>query len=151
MNATVEPEWIDINEHLNVAYYHMAFDRATDRFFAHLGVDADFVRNHRGMMFALEDHITYQRELRLGARFKVNCQLLDFDAKRVHYFLRMYHDPGEYLASTCEHLSIFVDAGTRRAAIMLPETQESLAQLWEEHRQLPRPVEAGRTMRIRHR
>ncbi len=151
MTATVEPEWIDINGHMNVAYYHMAFDRATDRFFAHLEIDAEFVRHGRGLMFALEDHMTYQRELKVGERFRVSCQLLDFDAKRLHYFLWMHHDRKEYLVSTCEHLSIFVDPQTRRSAPMLPEIQERLSKLWEEHQKLRRPAEAGRTMGIRRR
>ena len=33
----VRPEWIDYNGHMNVAYYVLAFDYATDAFFDHLG------------------------------------------------------------------------------------------------------------------
>ena len=28
--GTVLPEWIDINDHMNVAYYLLAFDQAVD-------------------------------------------------------------------------------------------------------------------------
>ena len=34
----VRPEWIDYNGHMNVAYYMLAFDMATDAFFDHIGL-----------------------------------------------------------------------------------------------------------------
>ena len=34
----VEPQWIDYNGHLNMAYYHVLFDRAVDEIYALIGV-----------------------------------------------------------------------------------------------------------------
>lgn len=147
--GVVEPEWVDYNGHFNVAYYHMAFDRATDVFLNLLGLGEDFVRSERGSMFALEDHITYKRELRLGEPFRITLQLLDVDAKRVHYFQRLFHTGEGFLAATCEHLSIFVDMESRRAAPLPPSILERLEDLLAEHRAAPRPPEAGRPMGIR--
>ena len=145
----VPPSWIDENSHMNVAYYHMAFDRATDRFWEELGLGEDLLKKGSGSMFALEDHMTYQRELREGDPIRVTLQLLDFDRKRVLYFLRMFHGERGFLAATCEHLSIFVDLRLRRSAEMPPSMREALARLHDEHRKLRRPAEAGRPMRIR--
>ena len=39
----VEPEWIDYNGHLNMAYYHVLFDRAVDETYELIGVGADYV------------------------------------------------------------------------------------------------------------
>ena len=39
----VRPEWIDHNDHLNVGYYGVVFDYATDEFLDHIGLD----RAHR--------------------------------------------------------------------------------------------------------
>ena len=36
--GTVLPEWIDYNGHMNVAFYMLAFDQATDAFFDYLGM-----------------------------------------------------------------------------------------------------------------
>jgi len=36
----VRPEWIDHNRHLNVGYYLVVFDYATDEFFRWIGLDA---------------------------------------------------------------------------------------------------------------
>jgi len=145
----VEAEWVDYNGHLNVAYYHMAFDRSTDRFLDFLGLGEDYLLRESGSMFALEDHLTYQRELRLGDPIRITLQLLDFDEKRAHYFLRMYHAVDHYLAATDEHLSIFIDMGNRRSAKLPSNVFQALKKLHEEHRELPVPEEAGRSMRIR--
>ncbi len=145
----VEAEWVDYNGHMNVAYYHMAFDRSTDRFLESLGLGEDYLSRESGSMFALEDHLTYQRELRLGDPIHVTLQLLDFDEKRTHYFLRMYHAEDRYLAATDEHLSIFIDMSHRRSAKLPDHVFRALEKLHEEHRELPVPDEAGRTMRIR--
>lgn len=149
LKERVAREWTDYNGHLNVAYYHMAFDRATDRLLEHLGLGEDFARRGEGSMFALEDHLTYQRELREGDPFRIDFQLLGFDEKRVHYFLRMFHVEKGFLAATCEHLSIFVDMRTRRSAPMPESVRDRLSKLFEAHRLLPVPEEAGRAIRLR--
>jgi acyl-CoA thioester hydrolase len=37
--GVIEPEWIDYNGHMNVAYYVLVFDRGTDGFLDYLGMD----------------------------------------------------------------------------------------------------------------
>jgi acyl-CoA thioester hydrolase len=147
----VEPGWIDYNGHMNVAYYHVAFDRATDAFLDRIGLGEEYLVREKGSMFALEDHITYRRELREGDPFRITLQLLDADEKRLHYFLRMFHLDSGFLAATCEHLSIFVDMTKRASAPMPEEVARAVARLAEEHRKLSRPEEVGRPMGIRRR
>lgn len=145
----VEPGWIDYNGHMNVAYYHMAFDQSTDEFLDEVGLGEEYLAREPGSMFALEDHMTYQRELEKGDPLRITLQLLDFDEKRVHYFLRMYHADKNYLAATMEHLSIFIDMRIRRSAPMPPAVHQALTKLHEEHRTMDRPEEVGRFMGIR--
>jgi acyl-CoA thioester hydrolase len=147
----VEPGWVDYNGHLNVAYYHMAFDQATERFLEHIGLGEDYLNRHHGSMFALEDHLTYQRELRLGDPYRIDLQLLDVDEKRVHYFQQMFHLEKGYLAATCEHLSVFVDMRERRSAPFPSRVSEKLHAMFSEHKRDARPPEAGRPMGIRRR
>jgi acyl-CoA thioester hydrolase len=138
-SGRVEPSWIDYNGHMNVAYYHLAFDRATDHFLRRVGLGEEYVEKEKGSMFALEDHLTYLKELREGEPFRVTLQLLDFDHKRLHYFMRMMHGERGFLAATCEHLSIFVDMKERRSALMPAHMKNELNRLLSEHRALPRP------------
>ena len=62
----VEPNWIDYNGHLNMAYYNVLFDRAVDEVFELLGCGADYVNMRQLSFFTAEVHIRYLRELHAG-------------------------------------------------------------------------------------
>src|SRR6266542_4269613 len=114
----VKREWIDANDHMNVGYYLVVFDLATDAFFEWVGLD----RRHRAeraiTTFCLEAHVTYHREVRAGDPLRFTTQLLAWDAKRLHYFHEMYHAADGFLAATNELVSLHVSEATRRGAPM---------------------------------
>jgi acyl-CoA thioester hydrolase len=151
LRGSVEPSWIDYNGHMNVAYYHQAFDRATDVLLRRIGLGEEYVEREMRSMFALEDRLVYLKELRVGEPFYVTVQLLDFDEKRLHYFLRMVHAERKFLAATCEHLSIFVDMNVRKSSVMPGDVREAVERLFEEQGRLPPPEETLRPMGIRRR
>src|SRR3989442_4402614 len=116
----VRPEWIDGNGHMNVGYYLVVIDFATDEFMAWVGLDPAHRRAARVTTFCLEAHVTYQREVRDGDALRFTTRLLAHDAKRLHYIHEMYHAHAGYLAATNELMSLHVDAETRRGAPMAP-------------------------------
>jgi acyl-CoA thioester hydrolase len=146
--GTVRPEWIDGNGHMNVGYYVVAFDQATDTFCAQLGVAWNYVAHGLGMVFVLEAHVTYDRELKSGDPLRITTQLLGHDDKRVHLFHCMYHGRDGYCASTNELLMMHIDHATRRAAPWRAETRRRLDALAASHASLARPEAAGRVIRI---
>lgn len=145
----VRPEWIDHNGHMNVGYYVLAFDFATDAFLYWLGLDPPHRAEHRVATFALEGHITYQREVREGDPLRFTTQLLDADEKRIHYFHRMYHAEEGFLAATNELLSLHVSRETRRAAPIAEPVRERIGAILACHAKLDRPGEVGRVMGLR--
>jgi acyl-CoA thioester hydrolase len=147
--AVVRPEWIDPNGHMNVGYYLVAFDHASDAVCKQLGVGWDYTEHKLGMIFALEAHVTYHRELHAGDPLRVTGQILDHDAKRVHLFQSMYHAEAGWLASTNELLFMHIDFETRRAAPWPEETMRRLEAMAAAHKGLPRPEQAGRVIGIR--
>jgi acyl-CoA thioester hydrolase len=142
----VRPEWIDGNHHMNVGYYLVVFDFATDEFMRWVGLDAGHRRARGVTTFCLETHVTYHREVREGDQLRFTTQLLAHDAKRLHYFHAMYHASEGYLASTNELMSLHVTADTRRSAPMAPEILARLAAIQAAHDALPRPPQVGRVM-----
>ncbi len=144
----VQPEWIDYNGHMNVGYYSVAFDHATDAFLDYVGFDDRYREMAGGTTFTAETHITYQREMRRGDPIVYETWLLGFDVKRLHYFHRMIHGEAGYLAATCECLSLHVDLRARRVSPMPEEKRRRLGVLLDAHRDLPAPVEAGRAIRV---
>jgi acyl-CoA thioester hydrolase len=142
----VRPEWIDHNRHMNMGYYLVVFDYATDAFFAWVGLDgAHRARNHV-TTFCLEAHVTYHREVRSGDPLRFTTVLLAHDAKRVHYIHAMYHAAEGYLAATNELMSLHVSLATRRGAPMVADVLARLARIQVAHDARPRPPQVGRSI-----
>lgn len=145
----VRPEWIDYNGHMNVAYYVLVFDHATDALFEHLEIGAAYRRRTGSSIFALELHVVYLAELKQDMRLRVSTQILDLDDKRLHFFHRMY-DAERGTPSAClEIMGLNVDMATRKATPFPPETLARLQAVAAAHATLPRPAEAGRVIGTR--
>lgn len=147
----VAPEWIDYNGHMNVAYYVLAFDRATDRLFEYLGVGESYRRATNHSIFALEAHVTYERELRGGAAFEIATQLIDADRKRLHLFHAMSRSDSGDLAATIELMGMHIDMSGPRSAPLPDAAFAKIAALLAQHRLLPSPPQLGRKIGIRRR
>lgn len=145
----VRPEWIDYNGHMNMAYYHVLFDKALDHVFDQIGVGEAYVRTTQGSCFVLEVHVHYLRELSLGDPVDVYFQLLDYDNKRIHFIEQMFHGDQGFLAATSEQLALHVSMETRRAAPFPESVQTRLAAMLKDHTHLPRPEQVGHSIGIR--
>ena len=145
----VRPEWIDYNGHLNMAYYHVLFDKALDHVFDLLGIGEAYVRSGQGSCFVLEVHVHYLQELSLGDPVDIRCQLLDYDTKRIHFIEQMFHGEQGYLAATSEQLTLHVSMETRRSALFPQSVLDRLATMRRLHADLPVPAQVGHTIGIR--
>ena len=148
-SAVVRPEWIDYNGHMNVGYYHVAFDLAAEAFFRFLGFTPEFRREHGVTTFALEAHLNFLREVKEGDALRFEARLLDHDAKRIHFYQEMFHAGAGYLAASCESLSACVSHATRRTAPMPASLLERLARIQAEHARLARPWQVGHVISAR--
>ena len=145
--GVVRPEWIDINGHMNVAFYVLAFDKAVDDLLARVGLTDDYIRATGGTTFAVESHVTWRQELTEAQNYRIESQVLAYDEKRVHQFQRMYHAEENYLAATAEWMNLHVDLATRRVSAWPESVLRALAELTASQ-QGDLPEEAGRRMRI---
>jgi acyl-CoA thioester hydrolase len=142
----VRPEWIDHNGHMNMGYYLVVFDLATDEFLRSVGLDDAHRRERQVTTFCLEAHVTYHREVRPGDPLRFTTRLLGHDAKRLHYIHAMHHARDGWLAATNELMSLHVSLATRRGAPMAPEVLERLARVQRAHDALPRLPQVGRVI-----
>ena len=140
----VEPQWIDYNGHLNMAYYNVLFDRAVDETYELIGVGADYVAKRRQSIFTAEVHVRYLRELHAGDPVRVTFQLLDYDAKRLHYFEQLFHAEAGFVSATSENLSLHVDMTSKKAVAFPREVAARLVEMKASHALLPIPEAAGR-------
>jgi acyl-CoA thioester hydrolase len=144
---TVRPEWIDYNGHMNVAYYVLAFDYATDALFDHLGIGLAYKESSGCSTFAADMNIGYRREVHMGDPLSFATWLLGHDDKRLHYYHEMYHGAEGWLAATCELLSLHIDMVRRRTAPFPDAVIERLKVVRAAHAALPVPEGVGREIR----
>lgn len=145
---TVEPQWVDYNGHLNLAYYQVLFDRATDGVFAALGIGRDYAAERSQSMFAVEAHISYLREIVAGERVVVDSQILDHDEKRLHIFQTLIQAKDGFVSATCEIMHLHIDMAVRRAVPFPADRMQAIAACAAAHAGLPVPERAGRRIGI---
>jgi acyl-CoA thioester hydrolase len=146
--GVVRPEWIDINGHMNVAYYVLAFDKAVDDLWARFGITDEYIRSGAGTTFAVECHVTYQRELREGDPYRVTSEILAYDEKRIHQFQRMYHAEEKFLSATAEWMNLHVDLETRRVSPWPASVLQALSETTSRQKDRFFPEEAGKRMAV---
>ena len=144
----IQSEWTDYNQHMNVAYYTLVFDHAVDVFFSYVGLGKEYREATKGSTFAVEHHITYDREVVEGDEVYIESQLIGFDEKRLHHYHEMYNVNENYLASTCEFLSLHVDLSTRRVAPIPVEKLRLLSEVAKEHQSIQINKNLGSIIKI---
>ena len=144
----VRPEWIDINNHMNVAYYVLAFDQGVDNLWTRFGLSDDYIKEHNSSTFAVESHIIWLREISEAEPYFVTSQILAYDEKRIHQFMRMYHADEQYLVATAEWMNLHVDLGVRRVAPWPDEILRGIARHVQRQGEVDWPEAAGKQVSI---
>ena len=110
-------DWIDYNNHMNVSYYLLIFDK----YGADILNDVFKMGEHSAKTtgkstMIVESHITYNQEIQVNDQVEVNLLYFDHDKKRLQYKMEMVHKEKKYLASTIEVLALYVDLNTRKVS-----------------------------------
>lgn len=143
----VSPDWIDYNGHMNMAYYNMLFDRASDELYTEIGLGSDYAATRGLTTYLAEFHIRYLRELHLGHKVQVRSWLLDYDEKRIHGWQEIWHEDG-WCAATGEALTLHIDMSGPRVAAMPDDIAANLKTLGRRHGLSEMPEGAGRAIGI---
>jgi acyl-CoA thioester hydrolase len=140
----IEPQWIDYNGHLNMAYYNVMFDRAIDELWLQLGIGPGYMRERNGSTFTAECHVRYLREIHLGDPVQVSILLVAADHKRLHTFEELRHATEGWLSATSENMTIHIDMATRKTASFPPDIRTRIHAVSNAHAIVPRTEGIGR-------
>jgi acyl-CoA thioester hydrolase len=140
----VEPQWIDYNGHLNMAYYNVMFDRAIDELWLKLGIGPAYMRERHGSTFTAECHVRYIREIHQGDPVQIAITLVAADEKRLHTFEEMRHAGEGWLSATSENMTMHIDMAARKAAPFPPDIRDRIRAVADAHAAIPRPDGIGR-------
>lgn len=111
----VDPAWIDIYGHMNMAYYVKIFDDLGYEMLSEFGLGVEYTKAHKLGLFTVDVRIKYLREVVTNAPVTVSLVLKAFDDKRLWTELEMHHSELGYLAATMEQLAVHASLETRRA------------------------------------
>ena len=143
----VRPEWIDYNGHLNLAYYHVLFDKGIDGLFDSIGLGETYRAERGYTTYTAEAHVCYLREVPPQAEVYVTSQIVGLDEKRLHIFQELHHSDG-WAAATLESLSLSIDqrGETPKVAPFPAETFARVSAAAAAHAELARPERLGRSI-----
>ena len=151
-NTHIKPEWLDYNNHMNVAYYVLIFDHAGEALVEKIGLGESVTRETNISWMVLENHVTYNSEVVLDQPVAVTMQLVDHDSKRMHLYFEMYgqnEDGTQYLASTLEQMLMCVDLNARKGCEFPAAVMANIEGVAQEQANIPRPENIGRKIGIR--
>jgi acyl-CoA thioester hydrolase len=127
--GAVYPWHCDHMGHMNVMWYVGKFDEATWNLFASFGVTAAFLRkNHRGMA-AVQQNITYRRELLAGDVVSVHSALLEMRDKVARWGHEMRNAETGEVSALCVLTAVHTDAKTRKSCAFPPDVLEKARKL----------------------
>src|SRR3979490_3392906 len=140
----IEPQWIDYNGHLNMAYYNVMFDRAIDELWLTLGIGPGYMKERKGSTFTAECHVRYLREIHLGDPVQVSILLVGADEKRLHTFEELRHATAAWVSARSENMTIHIDMTARKTAPFPPDIRARVQALADAHSAIARPDGIGR-------
>jgi acyl-CoA thioester hydrolase len=145
----VLPEWIDANDHMNLAYYTVLFDYATDALFDAIGIGRQYKDATGNGTFVVETHNLYEHELLLGDRVRVSTRIIAIDGKRLHLAHEMFMLANGQRTAMQELMYVHVNLATRRVAPFPDRVRQHVAAAVAAHAQLPLPSWIGRHIVMR--
>lgn len=144
----VRSEWIDSNGHMNLAYYVVVFDFATDALYRTLNIGDPYRERSGNSCFTAETHTLYQREVHLGDKLLVRTWLLGADSKRIHYLHEMFHADSGERSAVQELMALHIDMAIRRVTPFPAEQHAALQQAVREYAPATPPDGAGRRIAL---
>ena len=127
-------EWIDYNNHMNVSYYLLIFDKyGADTLNNIFKMGEHSAKTTGKSTMIVESNITYNQELKVNDEVDINLIYFDHDKKRLQYKMEMIHKKKKYLASTIEILALYVDLNSRKVSEFENEKVEIMDDYIKKH------------------
>ena len=114
--GTVYPWQCDHVGHMNIMWYVGKFDEANWNLFARLGLTPSYLRLSGRGMAAVQQNITYKRELLAGDVVEVRSHPLELRDKTIRFRHDMMNAETRELAASCEITAVHMDRAQRKSA-----------------------------------
>ncbi len=113
-NFEVKKEWIDYNNHMNMAYYVLIIDRAWEVALEKFKMGAKAAKNDKRSTMVVETNTKYLNEVKVGEEVDVNLTYFDHDKKRLHIKMEMIGKNTNKISASMEWISLYIDLDNRK-------------------------------------
>jgi acyl-CoA thioester hydrolase len=133
-------DYLDANNHMNVMWFTHLFSCALMEVWNRVGLTTEYFATSQSTTFALESHVRFFHEVRVGQQVTVRTRAIARSEKRFHILHFMSNDDAGKLAATMEAIGTHVDFRTRRSSPFPPHITAAFDQLLAEHSKLLWPA-----------
>jgi len=124
--GTVYPWQCDHVGHMNIMWYVGKFDEANWNLFARIGLTPTYLRESGRGMAAVEQNISYRRELLAGDIVEVRSILLEIREKSIRFRHEMRNAETGEIAAICEITGVHMDRQARKSIAFAETIRKSV-------------------------
>ena len=124
--GTVYPWQCDHVGHMNIMWYVGKFEEANWNLFARIGLTSSYLRESGRGMAAVQQNISYIRELLAGDIVEIRSALVEIREKSIRFVHEMRNAETGEVAAICEITGVHMDRNARKA-IAFPDAIRSAA------------------------
>ena len=110
----VKKEWVDYNNHMNMAYYVLVFDQAWEVALERFKMGGSAAKKNARSTMVVETNTKYLNEIREGEKVEVNLIYFDHDKKRLHLKMEMISKETNKISASMEWISLYIDLSKRK-------------------------------------
>tara|TARA_B100000989_G_scaffold251004_1_gene198937 strand:- start:576 stop:1037 length:462 start_codon:yes stop_codon:yes gene_type:complete len=110
----IKKEWVDYNDHLNMAYYVLLFDMAWEVALEKFKMGGTAAKKSARSTMVVETHTAYLREVKENDSVYINLTYFDHDKKRLHLKMEMIEKKTKNISATMEWISLYIDLNIRK-------------------------------------
>ena len=110
----VKEEWVDYNDHMNMAYYVLIFDQALEVALEKLKMGESAARDLNRSTMVVETNTKYVSEVKQGQEIYIYMTYFDHDKKRLHIKMEMIEKSKKKISATIEWISLYIDLSQRK-------------------------------------
>jgi len=130
----VKKEWVDYNNHMNMAYYVLIIDRAWEVALEKFQMGANAAKNENRSTMVVETNTKYLNEVKEGEEVDINLTYFDHDKKRLHIKMEMVNKKSKKLSASMEWISLYIDLSKRKVTEFENEKLELMDEFIKEHK-----------------
>ena len=111
---SVKQEWVDYNNHMNMAYYVLIFDQALEVALEKFKMGESSAKDLNRSTMVVETNTKYLSEVKQGEEIDIHMTYFDHDKKRLHIKMEMIEKSKKKISATIEWISLYIDLDKRK-------------------------------------